>query len=109
MTELLNPAVGPVWRCPSLLAARVLEGVSQDVAQPLADYQVFAFLQSHRHDLKLIRSAGQCLFLRPAFVNDRQQAGVAGRQHFDARIASAELLIAFLDTEPELFLVFRIL
>src|SRR5262249_47417791 len=56
-------------------------------------------------DLKLIWFAGQRLFLRPASVNDRQQAGVAGRQHFDARIASAELLIAFLDSHPEVFLV----
>ena len=54
----------------SYSANGILSRVPQDVAKPLADDQILAFLQSHRHDLELVRLASRCLFFRPAFMND---------------------------------------
>jgi len=79
------------------LMARIFPGVPQNVAKPLADDEILAFLQSHRHNLNLVRLAAQRLFFGPAFVNQRQQVGVARGQYFDPGIAGPELPIAWRD------------
>src|ERR1700691_3633615 len=65
----------------------------KNLAEAVADYEVFPWLHGHRDNLQMIRT----LPSRPIRVMDASEdpTGITVRQHLDPWLTGAQLLVAF--------------